>query len=207
MSQAVGQNFKSKIPTFGDDASIQEAFRLYHYGVDEYTTQTIPDDSIEGNFRSIDSRVDTIESTLSTAISGYVSKISSVSNPNIITGQTATAIPVVVRAITSQTSNLQQWQDSSSNIVGRVSTGGSIGLAGYGSIGSATLPTTTALSVSILNSSHKGLLIKSAISQSSNIQEWQNSAGTAISWVNNNGEIYSQGNSVQTVSPFLLMGS
>lgn len=207
MSQVVGQSFKSRIPTFGDDASIEEALRVYHYGVDNYTTQTIPNDSIEGNFRSIDSRLSTVESTITGAVEEYVKKISDSSSPNVITGQTTTTIPLVIRAIPSQTSSLQQWQNSSSSIVGRISTGGSLGLAGYASLGSTTVSSSIGLSINIVNSSHKGLSIKAASGQSNRLQEWQNSAGTAISWIDSFGSIYSQGEEVQTISPLLLMGS
>lgn len=207
MSQSVGQVYKSRIPTLGDDASIQEALRVYHYGVDNYSTQTIPDDSIEGNFRSINSRVTTIESTLSTATTSYITRVSSSTTPNVITAQNTTTIPIVVRAIASQTSSLQQWQDSSSSIVATMSAGGSLGLSGYAVIGSTTLSSSTALSVNIVNSSNKGIIIKSASGQTANLQEWQNFSGTPISWVKNNGEIYSRGDQVQTINPFLLMGS
>lgn len=207
MSQVVGQSFKSRIPTFGDDASIEEALRVYHYGVDNYTTQTIPNDSIEGNFRSIDSRLSTVESTITGAVQDYVKKVSDSSSPNVITGETTTTIPLVIRAITSQTSSLQQWQNSSSTIVGRISTGGSLGLAGYGSVGTTTVSSSIGLLVNIANSSHKGVAVKSASAQSANLQEWQNSSGTPMSWVSNNGSIFSKGEEVQTTSPFLLMGS
>ena len=207
MSQVVGQVYKSRIPTLGDDASIQEALRVYHYGVDNYSTQTIPDDSIEGNFRSLNTRVTTIESTLSTAVAQYVSKVSQTSSPNIITAQSTTTIPITVRAIASQTSSLQQWQDSSSSVVARMSTGGSLGLAGYLSVGNSTITGTTSLSISTINVLHKGLTIKPIINQTANLQEWQDSSGTAVSWVNSSGEIYSKGSKVQTIDPFLLMGS
>lgn len=207
MSQVVGQSFKSRIPTFGDDASIEEALRVYHYGVDNYTTQVIPDDSIEGNFRSLDSRVTTVESTITGAVQDYVKRISDSSNPNIITGETTTTIPLVIRAISSQTSSLQQWQNSSSTIVGRISTGGSLGLAGYASVGTTTVSSSTSVLINLANPSHKGIVVKSSSGQSGNLQEWQNSSGTAISWISSNGSIFSKGEEVQTVNPFLLMGS
>ena len=207
MSQVVGQVYKSRIPTLGDDASIQEALRVYHYGVDNYSTQPIPDDSVEGNFRSLNTRVTTIESTLSGAVTQYISKVSQTSSPNIITAQSTTTIPITVRAIASQTSSLQQWQDSSSSVVARMSTGGSLGLSGYLSIGNSTISGTTSLSINTISVSHKGLAIRPIINQTANLQEWQDSSGTAVSWVNSSGEIYSKGNQVQTIDPFLLMGS
>lgn len=207
MSQSIGQVFKSRIPTLGDDASIQEALRVYHYGVDNYSTQTIPEDSIEGNFRSIDSRVSILESTISTSISSYISRISSSSIPNIITSQNTTTVPLTIKSIVSQTSSLQQWQNSSSSVVASMSTGGSLSIAGYSTIGSTSQSSSTALSVNIINSSHKGIIVKSSSEQVSNLQEWQNSSGTAVSWVDSNSNIYSNGSEVQTISPLLLIGS
>lgn len=207
MSQSVGQVYKSRIPTLGDDASIQEALRVYHYGVDNYTTQTIPDDSIEGNFRSIGTRVSVIETTLSSAISSYVSRISNSSIPNVITAQNTTTVPLSIRAIASQTSNLQQWQDSSSTVVARISIGGSFSTSGYISVGSVSLSSSTAFSVNIINSSHKGIIIKPAVGQTANLQEWQNQSSQAISWVDSNGKFYSSGDQVQTINPFLLIGA
>lgn len=207
MSQTVGQIFKSRIPTLGDDASIQEALRVYHYGVDNYSTQPIPNDSIEGNFRSIDTRITTIEDTISSAIASYITRISSSSSPNIITAQNATTIPLTVRAIASQTSSLQQWQNSSNISVASMSTAGSLGIAGYLSLGSTTISSTTSLNINIINSSHNGIIVKSSSGQSASLQEWQDSYGNVLSWVNSNGEVYSMGAQVQTVDPFLLMGS
>ena len=62
MSQPIGKDFPTRIPVFGDDASIQEAFSVYHFGVDNYTSQPIPENSIEGHFKSLNDRVTANES-------------------------------------------------------------------------------------------------------------------------------------------------
>jgi hypothetical protein len=189
VSQPVGQVFKSRIPTLGDDASIQEALRVYHYGVDNYSVQTIPDDSIEGNFRSLDTRLDSVESTISGSLSGFVRFVSQSSAPNIITGQTVSIVPLTVRAIASQSVPIQQWQNSSNTNIATISTGGSISLAAYLSIGSISAPTTIAASINILNASHVGIVVRSAISQSANLQEWQNSSGVAVASITASGNL------------------
>lgn len=213
MSQVVGLNFKSKIPTLGDDASIQEALRVYHYGVDNYSSQPIPVDSIEGNFTAIDGRVTSIETTLSTFGNSFVRLISPSSSPNIITAQSITTIPLTIKAIASQTSVLQAWQTSSGTNIASISTGGAFGISGYSSIGSTTVSATIASSINIIGSSHKGITVKSAASQSANLQEWQDQSGSPITIIDKDGEIvsnkniYAKNGEVQTMNPFLLMGS
>lgn len=201
MSQSVGLNYKSRIPTFGDDASIEEALKVYHYGVDNYTTQAIPDDSIEGNFRTLNTRITAVEN-------GKVNLISLSASPNILIGQTTTTVPVTVRAIASQSVNLQNWQNSSSTNIATMSTTGALGLASYFSVGSATVTSTTAVSVAIANVNHIGQTIRATGGQAVNMQEWQNSSGTAISWVDKDGKIYSDGSEVASgLGSLLLIGA
>ena len=207
MSQSVGYQYKSRIPTFSDDASIVEALRVYHYGVDNYTTQSIPDDSIEGNFRSLNQDVATLTSAISALGSTYVEQISLSASPNIITAQTTTTIPITVRAISSQTSSLQQWQNSSSASVGGIGVGGNINLAGYATIGSTTQSTTTGVNVVIGNAAHKGIVVKAQSSQTANIQEWQSNAGTAISYVDNDGKMFSESAQVFTTASSIPQAS
>lgn len=207
MSQLIGQNFKTRIPQFSDDASIEEALKVYHYGVDNYTVQPIPNDSIEGHFRSLDIRVDSLESQISTIDSGIVKYVSLSSDPNIITGQTTSTVPITVRAIASQSVPLQRWQNSSSNTVATVSAGGYISTLSYMGIGTLTQTSSVSLNINIIGANHKGIVVKAASSQTGNLQEWQNFSGSPVSWVSSNGSIYSNEDEVQTVSPFLLMGS
>lgn len=213
MSQSVGVNFKSKIPTLGDDASIEEALRVYHYGIDSYSGQPIPTDSIEGNFTSLNSRVTILETTVTGLGTGFVKLISETASPNIITGQSTTTVPLTIRAIAAQISDLQSWQNSSNTNVATLSTAGSFGMAGYMSVGSTTISSTVASSINIINAAHKGIIVKPAVSQTANLQEWQNSAGTAVSWVTPEGRIYVRGSDVETLvggqnfNPLLLMGA
>ena len=200
MSQPVGYQYKSRIPTLSDDATIVEALKVYHYGVDDWSTEPIPDDSIEGNFRSLNDDVATLTSTISALGSTYVEQVSLSASPNIITGQTTTTVPVTIRAITSQTSALQQWQNSSSVNIGSIGTGGNLNIAGYITVGSTTQSTTTGVNVVLGNASHIGLSIKAQASQTANIQEWQNNSGTAISYVDKDGKIFSNGIQTSTIT-------
>jgi hypothetical protein len=208
LSQLVGVNYKSRIPSFSDDASIVEALKVYHYGVDDWTTQPIPDDSIEGNFRTLHDEVDTINSLISGLENTYVEQVSSSATPNVITGQSIATVPLTLRSITSQTAALQQWQNSASVSVGSVSTGGFVNFAGYITVGSTTQSTTTGINIVIGNAGHKGITVRAQSSQTENLQEWQNNSGTAVSWVDKDGRIFSRGEEVDS-SPgsFFLMGA
>jgi hypothetical protein len=189
VSQSVGVNFKSKIPTLGDDASIEEALRVYHYGVDSYSGQSIPVDSIEGNFVAIDSRVSLLESGLSAALSSLIRRVSLSLSPNIITAESVSVVPLTIRAINFQTSSLQEWQNSSSSVVARISSGGSFAMSGYLSVGTSSISSSVAISANILNASNVGLVVRGFSSQTANLQEWQNSSGQILSRVGSNGSI------------------
>lgn len=207
MSQPVGYQYKSRIPSFSDDASITEALKVYHYGVDNWTTEPIPDDSIEGNFRTLHDDITTINSTLAALGGTYLEQVSLSASPNIVTGQSVSTVPITIRAIASQTSPLQQWQNSSSTNVASISTGGFINFAGYLTVGTTTQASTTGVNVQIINAAHKGIVVKAQSSQTGNLQEWQDSGGTALSWIDKDGRIYYNGDEVSGgPGSFFLMG-
>lgn len=193
MSQPVGFQYKSRIPTLSDDATIVEALKVYHFGVDNYSTEPIPDDSIEGNFRTLGTAVSALQSSLSGLGTTFVEQVSLTATPNVITGQSTTTTPLTLRSITSQTSPLQQWQNSSSVNVGSVGTAGNMNLAGYLTLGTTTQSTTVGLNVITGNAAHNGIVVRAQTSQTANIQEWQNSGGTAMAFVNKDGKIFSNG--------------
>ena len=207
MSEEVGYEYKSRISTLSDDATIVEALKVYHYGVDNWTTEPIPDDSIEGNFRSLNDDVTTINAAISALGTTYLEQVSLTATPNVVTGQSVATVPITLRAIAAQTAALQQWQNSSSVNVGSVSTGGFTNIAGYLTVGSTTQATTTGVNVVVGNAAHKGIVIKAQAAQTDNLQEWQDNSGTAISWVDPDGKIYSSGDEVSGgVGSFFLMG-
>lgn len=210
MSQVVGVTYKSRIPSLADNATIEEALRVYHYGIDNRTTEPIPDDSIEGNFRTLNTAITAIQGQLGSL--NYVNLVSQVASPNVITGANTTTIPITVRAIASQTAALQSWQNSSSAPVATMSPAGYLSLAGYASVGSITPASTTALNVNIISSTNKGIVVKGQGSQTANLQEWQDSTGTAVAWVNAAGTIYVRGQDISAgtggdlMQSFFLMG-
>lgn len=116
-----------------------------------------------------------------------------------VTPQAANQKPVVIRGFASQTANLQEWQDSSGNILTRVASNGdflsnvTIG-ATFFSDGTATRPyidfaTPNRLIVQTRNAAYVGLVVKGAASQTANLQEWQNSSGTVLSLIDSAGRL------------------
>lgn len=54
--------FDTKIPSLSDAANIVEAFKLYHYGIDNYDGSVSPAaSSIEQHLRTFDTRLDGVE--------------------------------------------------------------------------------------------------------------------------------------------------
>ena len=206
MSQSVGVTYKSKIPSFGDDSSIVEAFRLYHYGIDNYSTGSPAANSIEGNFSSLSASVTATD----TRITNEAVKLTSLTaSPNTIVPQSNATIPLIIRGASSQSANLLDIQSSASATLAKITSNGSISTVGYASIGDIAIGSTTSLKITIANAAHKGITIKTASGQTENIQEWQDSTGTAMSWVTSDGLFYQQGVQVGTesVGSFFLMGA
>lgn len=82
-------------------------------------------------------------------------------------------VGVVIRGVASQTANLQEWQDSSGVVKAGVSAAG-FGFFGLNGASSGQI------SVQASSASTVGMMIRGAASQTANLQEWQNSAGTVL---------------------------
>lgn len=200
MSQVIGKDFPSRIPVFGDDASIQEAFSVYHYGVDNYTTQAIPDNSIEGHFRSINARVAANESAIAGLGQTFVEEVSQSASPNIITPQTNTVVPLTVKGVANQIANLQRWLNSDNNVMAAFFENGSASFNSYINIGAVSQSTTAGISISLSGATHRGIVVRGSTSQTGNLQEWQNVGGSVLARVDNIGRIYSENVQVATLS-------
>jgi hypothetical protein len=104
---------------------------------------------------------------------------------------------LVIKGIASQTANLQEWQNNAGTVIASIGPAGSItttsnitqstsgrtfigGAADYGAFLNVNTPTAT----------RQGLVVRANASQSANIQEWQNSAGTILSGINAAGQIH-----------------
>lgn len=102
-------------------------------------------------------------------------------------GRSTTAATMVVRGAASQTANLQEWQDSSGTILARVNSAGNIYTSGYLTAGVQS-PTGT-LTVVSKGVSVPVAVIKGAASQTANLQEWQDSTGSLLGFMNAYGTL------------------
>jgi hypothetical protein len=101
-------------------------------------------------------------------------------------------VPVFrVRGAASQTANLQEWQNSSGTVLSRINASGNL-----------TVPTVVALwdgQFYAGSPSTRPLLVQGTASQTANLQEWRNSAGSVLASINSSG--------VTTSPRFQLTGS
>jgi hypothetical protein len=202
MSQPIGNSFKSRIPTFSDDASIQEAFRVYHYGKDNYNeSEAVPPNSIEGHFVTATNRIGALETSVSALPNIYILKTSTSSNPNLLTTNNIGVSPLSIRGLINQSAPLQNWQNSSATNVVSVFNDGGAFFANYVAVGNAQKPSNVALDVRIGNATDRGIVVQAAFSPTANIQEWVANNGTTIlARVDSTGKLFSNNIEVVTLS-------
>jgi hypothetical protein len=106
----------------------------------------------------------------------------------------------------------QTWQNSSGAQVARVDNTGNIVVAdviannliapfGYATIGTSYSRFSTAMiSVKSTTAESPGIIIRGAASQTANLQEWQDSAGTVLSSISSSGNFSAKGLSVSSVT-------
>jgi hypothetical protein len=109
------------------------------------------------------------------------------------TGSTG-SIGAVIRGVSGQTADLQQWQSNTGTILSLVNASGSLRVASIGAVagGNAALTPggdTNGFLLATVNAGNKGLSIRGAASQTANLQEWQNSAGTVLARVGSTGDV------------------
>lgn len=103
-------------------------------------------------------------------------------------GGNAAIIPVTIRGAASQTADLQQWQDSSANILARINATGNIVSSTASYFGTTTLFNST-LNVQPLVTNWSGIAIRGLASQTGNLQEWQISSGVVMSLIDSYGRM------------------
>jgi hypothetical protein len=204
MAQNIGISAPTRIPTFGDDASIEEALRKYHYGVDNWDGDPVQDNlGMDGNFKAVKARLTEVEAAITDIVGdggGFIRSESKTANPNTIVPQTASIVPLTIKGTTIQTANLQQWQNVSNTNLAIIFSNGALSTNGYLTIGATTQSSTTVADFRIGNSAHKGITVRGATSQTGTLQEWQNSAGTVLTSINALGHISSASANVTTIT-------
>jgi len=92
---------------------------------------------------------------------------------------------MTVRGAASQTADLQQWQNNTGGVMAWVGANGSITSGSNGTFGTATA--LARLTAVLLSPGQIGAVVRGAASQTANLQEWQNSAGSLLASMGVNG--------------------
>jgi hypothetical protein len=91
------------------------------------------------------------------------------------------AIGLTIKANATTPGNLQEWQNSAGTVITRVRPDGQIG------IGSTLITGTNFFVNNSISTTNVVVTIRGAASQTANLQEWQNSAGTTLASINSAG--------------------
>jgi hypothetical protein len=105
-----------------------------------------------------------------------------------VTSFTAGAPIAILKGAASQTANLQEWQNSAGTILSRIGSDGRARIGGANGIGTGI--TASTLGAGSIDPSWTVITVKGAASQTANLQEWQNSAGTVLAAVEPSGSFY-----------------
>ena len=138
-----------------------------------------------------------ISSLLNGNILAYDSSTSTWKNTNTLKS-TSSTVPLIIKGSTSQAANLQEWQTSTGALVGWVDGNGSAFFNSNFQINGVTAvgvspQSTSQLIVKTNSASRIGLVVQAASSQTANIQEWQNSSGGGIAFIDPYGNLLAQG--------------
>ena len=94
----------------------------------------------------------------------------------------------ILRGATSQTANLQEWQNDAGTIQARVTSGGSlVTTQGFAVLGGASISGSIASLLQSASASRIPVAVQGAASQSVDLQQWQNSAGAVLARIKFDG--------------------
>ena len=138
-----------------------------------------------------------LQSSTSAVVANFTAPVNNVARLNLggtdlsatfgITVHASGGVGAVIRGAASQSANLQEWQDSAGTRLISVNPAGSLLFSGSGSL----LSGTNGRGLFITNDAAIiPMTIRGASSQSANLQEWQNSAGTVRAKVDANGNVF-----------------
>ena len=143
----------------------------------------------DGDILEYDSATDLWKNrTLTQANIARLAGGNSFTEAQIITNTSTTAIPLTLKAIASQTSDMFQLQNSGGAASFGVSSGWSIYTVGQGRFGGNT-NLSAQLNVISTASTNKGLVVRGAASQSANYFEIQDSAGSTAVRIASSGQL------------------
>ena len=114
----------------------------------------------------------------------------------------ASRTAIIAKAAASQTANIQEWQDNSGVMLANVGPTGGAQFAGLNVQGTGS----GIVNIGTAASGYVGLIIKGVASQTANLQEWQDSAGTVVARITNIGGITTNSNITQGTAGRTFIG-
>jgi len=155
---------------------------------------------------AITSTTFTIVSALTAGQAG-IAGTASVPAQKSITARSAGTKGLVVRSASGQSANLQEWQTSAGGTAAMISNNGTLRLTNITDTtqtGSLFYFNAANIQIQTRSAANVGLMITGVASQSANLQEWQNSGGTALASINPAGGVFSP--TFTTTNSYSVMG-
>lgn len=174
MTQSLGTTYTTTIPSLADNASIVDALKYYHQGglSGSPATNSVEQHLINVNARAtaletaigwpyvgtnIDTRLDTLESTVGSSLAAtYIKAIPSsnatAATRNLISPSASTVIPLQIQGIVGQSVSLQEWKTSAATVAKVDQTGKMFSHDGTAMTEVATLTGTQTLDNKTINS-------------------------------------------------------
>lgn len=104
-------------------------------------------------------------------------------SPVSITSVLPATVTLSVQAALGQSANLQEWRSSTGTVVASVATSGAFGIARAAGTGVSLIVSTGA-------TTNVGVMVDGVASQTGDLQQWRNSAGSAVAWVGSAGDYF-----------------
>jgi hypothetical protein len=155
------------------------------------SVSAIPQSDVTSLVSDLAGKASTSSVTSGLALKANLAGGNALTGAQTISTSATTDKPLILNAVTGQTANLQEWQVNGS-VLASISSAGIINnstagiITKYARLNASYLGT---LSLQAESASTIGAVIRGAASQSANLQEWQNSAGTTILSISSNGSI------------------
>lgn len=113
---------------------------------------------------------------------------------SVFTGA-STAVGFILKGAASQTANLQEWQNSAGTVLSRIDSSGNLRIKGIsgdrGWLYPAADNTTAFLIADLPSATTKPLVIRGAVSQTADLQQWLDSSSTTLASVTSVGAVKS----------------
>jgi hypothetical protein len=111
-------------------------------------------------------------------------------NTNTFAASTGATTLIVKQGATQSTTSLQEWQDSAGTILSKISSSGALNatsISNTANTGPVITLSSNQLRIDTRAVGSVGLIVKGTASQTASLQEWQDSTGTLMSYIDSSG--------------------